>query len=216
MSSCRAAVWTVIRADKRSVWRDSNESRGFVPLLAHKHYIEFFFALSHIVLEENFIAIIIVIELSPSPISDYYLVLCKLHIAKAVNSTPWNKYCRAIPSTTKDCFASNLLDLSQFLSKSNSAEKLDVTETMDSLFSSTLDPVAPLSLRKIKEKSPTPWYNEHTRALKRAAWKMEWSWRKTKLEVFRISWQECTLSYRKKIKTDRSELLFISFMRTQI
>ncbi len=36
----RAAVWTVIRADKRSVWRDSNESRGFVPLLAHKHYIE--------------------------------------------------------------------------------------------------------------------------------------------------------------------------------
>ncbi len=38
----RAAVWTVIRADKRSVWRDSNESRGFVPLLAHKHYIEHF------------------------------------------------------------------------------------------------------------------------------------------------------------------------------
>ncbi len=27
---------------------------------------------------------------------------------------------------------------------------------MDSLFSSTLDMVAPLSLRKIKEKSPTP------------------------------------------------------------
>ncbi len=148
-------------------------------------------------------------------ISDYYLVLCKLHIAKAVNSTPCYKYCRAIPSTTKDCFASNLLDLSQFLSKSNSAEKLDVTETMDSLFSSTLDPVAPLPLRKIKEKSPTPWYNEHTRALKRAAWKMERSWRKTKLEVFRIAWQECTLSYRKKLKTDRSELLFISFMRTQ-
>ncbi len=42
MSSCRAPVWTVIRADKRSVWRDSNESRGFVPLLAHKHYIEHF------------------------------------------------------------------------------------------------------------------------------------------------------------------------------
>ncbi len=32
----------MIRADKRSVWRDSNESRGFVPLLAHKHYIEHF------------------------------------------------------------------------------------------------------------------------------------------------------------------------------
>ncbi len=55
---------------------------------------------------------------------------------------------------------------------------------MNSLFSSTLDTVAPLRLRKIKEKSPTPWYNEHTRTLKRAARKMERSWRKTKLEVF--------------------------------
>ncbi len=56
--------------------------------------------------------------------------------------------------------------------------------TMDSLFSSTLNTVAPLRLRKIKEKSPTPWYNEHTHALKRAAGKMERSWRKTKL--FRV------------------------------
>ncbi len=40
----------------------------------------------------------------------------------------------------------------------------DVTETMDSLLSSILETVAPLRLRKIKENSPTPWYNEHTRA----------------------------------------------------
>ncbi len=83
-------------------------------------------------------------------ISDHYLVLCKLHIAKAVNLAP--SY--TITSTTKDCFVSNLPDLSQFLSISNSAEKLDdVTETMDSLFSSTLDMVVPLQLRKIKENS---------------------------------------------------------------
>ncbi len=130
-------------------------------------------------------------------ISDHYLVLCKLHIAKAVNSTPCYKYRRTITSTTKDCFVSNLPDLSQFLSISNSTEKLDnVTETMDSLFSSTLDTVAPLCLRKIKEKSPTLWYNEHTRALKRAARKME---RKTK--QFLIAYRESTLSYRKALKT---------------
>ncbi len=76
---------------------------------------------------------------------------------------------------------------------------------MDSLFSSTLDTVAPLRLRKIKEKSPTPWYNEHTRTLKRAARKMERSWRKTKLEVFRIAWRESILSYRKALKTARSD-----------
>ncbi len=77
-------------------------------------------------------------------ISDHYLVLCKLHIAKTVNSTPCYKYGRTITSSTKDCFISNLPDLSQFLSISNSSEQLDdVTETMDSLFSSTLDTVAP-------------------------------------------------------------------------
>ncbi len=78
---------------------------------------------------------------------------------------------------------------------------------MDSLFSSTLDTVAPLCLRKIKEKSPTPWYNEQTRTLKRAARKMERSWRKTKLEVFRIAWRESTLSYRKALKTARSDYI---------
>ncbi len=108
-------------------------------------------------------------------ISDHYLVLCKLHIVKAVNSTPSYKYGRTITSTTKDCFVSNLPDLSQFLSISNSSEQ-------------------PLRLRKIKETSPMPWYNEHTRTLKRAARKMERSWRKTKLEVFRVAWWESTLS----------------------
>ncbi len=146
-------------------------------------------------------------------ISDHYLVLCKLHIVKAVNSTPSYKYGRTITSTTKDCFVSNLPDLSQFLSIFNSSEQLDdVTETMDSLFSSTLDTVAPLRLRKIKEKSPTPWYNEHTRTLKRAARKMERSWRKTKLEVFRKAWRESILSYRKDLVNYRpiSNLPFLS------
>ncbi len=82
---------------------------------------------------------------------------------------------------------------------------------MDSLFCSTLDMVAPLCLRKIKEKSPTLWYNEHTRALKRAAWKMERSRRKTKLEVFHIAWRENTLSYRKALRTSKSAY-FMSFL----
>jgi len=67
-------------------------------------------------------------------ITDHYLVLCKLHIAKVVNSTLSYKYGRTITSTTKDCLVSNLPDLSQFLSISNSAEKLDVTNYGLSLF----------------------------------------------------------------------------------
>ncbi len=40
---------------------------------------------------------------------------------------------------------------------------------------------------------------------------MERSWRKTKLEVFRIAWRESTLSYRKALKTARSDY-FSSFL----
>ncbi|WP_171048209.1 hypothetical protein, partial [Klebsiella pneumoniae] len=91
------------------------------------------------------------------------------------------------------------------LSIPDSLEDLDVaTETIDSVFSSTLDSVAPLRLKKIKEINPTPWYDEHTRALKVAARKMERSWKKTKLEVFRISWRERMIEYRKALKTARS------------
>ncbi len=70
-------------------------------------------------------------------ISDHYLVLCKLHIVKAVNSIPSYKYGRTITSTTKDCFVSNLPDLSQFLSISNSSEQLFLLSTVFFFFSHT-------------------------------------------------------------------------------
>ncbi len=56
------------------MWRDSNESCGFVPLLVHKHYIEHLSNSSYRFIEENYIAIIIVIELSPSPINIYIYI----------------------------------------------------------------------------------------------------------------------------------------------
>ncbi len=80
---------------------------------------------------------------------------------------------------SNDCLTGQL---SQFLSTSNSAEKLDdVTETMILSF------LAFKIWLLLRKRVPTPWYNDHTRSLKRAARKMERSWRKTKLEVFRIA-----------------------------
>ena len=55
-----------------------------------------------------------------------------------------------------------------------------------------------------KENSPTPWYNEHTQALKGAARKMERNSKKTKLEFFRISWKESSIAYREALKAARS------------
>ncbi len=66
VSLCCAAVWTAIRADKRSVWCDSNELSGFVPLLAHKHYIALLSNSSYRFIEENYIEIIIVSNYRPA------------------------------------------------------------------------------------------------------------------------------------------------------
>ncbi len=82
---------------------------------------------------------------------------------------------------------------------------------MDSLFSCTLDTVALLYLRMIKENSLIPWYNEHTRALKRAARKIKHRWRKKQLEVFHIAWRESTFSNRTYLKTARSDY-FLSLL----
>ncbi|MGL5674454.1 MAG: reverse transcriptase family protein, partial [Plesiomonas shigelloides] len=137
-------------------------------------------------------------------VSDHYLVSCVLHLSKARKPPVCHKYVRTITSTTKNSFINNLPDQFHQLSKPDSLEELDVaTETIDALFSNTLDSVAPLRLKKIKDISPTPWYNEHTRALKRAARKLERSWKNSKLEVFRISWRE-KMEYRKAVKTARS------------
>ncbi len=43
------------------MWLNSNESHGFLPLLAHKHYIEHLSNSTYRFIEENYIAIIIVI-----------------------------------------------------------------------------------------------------------------------------------------------------------
>ncbi|KAA0718433.1 hypothetical protein E1301_Tti001839 [Triplophysa tibetana] len=77
-------------------------------------------------------------------------------------------------------------------------------ENFNSTFSKILDIVAPLRLKKIKNSSPTPLYNEHTQTLKKASRKMERNFKKTNLEVFRIAWKDTTRKYRNAIKTSRS------------
>jgi len=64
-----------------------------------------------------------------------------------------------------------------------------MTSSMGTIFSSTLDTVAPMRLKKVREKSTAPWYNSITRAIKRETRNLERKWRQTHLEVFRIAWK---------------------------
>ena len=70
------------------------------------------------------------------------------------------------------------------------------TEGFNNALLHVIDSIAPFKTRKRTSQNITPWFNDNTRALKRACRNLEKKWRKTKLEVFRISWDESIHTYK--------------------
>ncbi len=115
---------------------------------------------------------------------------------------------RTIIPATKDRFTNNLPDLSQLLCVPINTDELDtITSNMVTIFSNTLETVAPIKLKKVREKLAAPWYNSYTHSLKKETRILERKWRKTNLEVFRIAWKNSMSSYRQALKTARTEYI---------
>ncbi len=113
---------------------------------------------------------------------------------------------RTIVPATKGRFTNNLPDLSQLLCVPINTNELDkMTSNMGTIFSNTLETVAPIKLKKVREKRAAPWYNSYTHSLKKKTRNLERKWRKTNLEVFRIAWKNSMSSYRQALKAARTE-----------
>uniref|UniRef100_A0A8D0CS33 Reverse transcriptase domain-containing protein n=3 Tax=Sander lucioperca TaxID=283035 RepID=A0A8D0CS33_SANLU len=69
----------------------------------------------------------------------------------------------------------------------------------------TLDSVAPLKKKTMKQRKLAPWYNSQTRKLKQISCKLESKWRSTKLEESRLDWQDSLKTYRKTLRKARSD-----------
>ncbi|KAJ8003020.1 hypothetical protein DPEC_G00165030, partial [Dallia pectoralis] len=80
-------------------------------------------------------------------------------------------------------------------------------EDLNDILHKTLDAVAPLKTKPIRNKKLAPWYTDTTRTLKQASRKLERKWRSTKLEVFRLAWIDSTVLYRKSLISARSAYL---------
>ncbi len=112
---------------------------------------------------------------------------------------------RTIVPTTNDRFTNKLPDLSQLLSVSINTHELDeMTSNMGTIFSNALVAVAPIKLKKVREKRTAPWYNSNTHSLKKETNNLECKWRKTNLEVFRIAWKNSMHCYRQALKAARA------------
>uniref|UniRef100_A0A8C1ETF6 Reverse transcriptase domain-containing protein n=1 Tax=Cyprinus carpio carpio TaxID=630221 RepID=A0A8C1ETF6_CYPCA len=139
-------------------------------------------------------------------VTDHFLVSCILRIDDNNYIASHYRPGRTIVPATKDRFTNNLPDLSQLLCVPINTHELDkMTGNMGSIFSNTLEAVAPIKLKKVREKRTVPWYNSNTHALKKETRSLERKWRKTNLEVFRIAWKNSMSSYRQALKTARAE-----------
>ncbi len=113
---------------------------------------------------------------------------------------------RTIVPATKDRFANNLPDLSQLLYVPITTDELDkITSNMGTIFSYTLETIAPIKLKKVREKCAAPWYNSYAHSLKKETHNLEHKWRKTNMEVFRIAWKNSMSSYRQALKVARTK-----------
>ncbi len=134
-------------------------------------------------------------------VTDHFLVSCMLHITDINYMAPRYHPGRNIVPATKDRFTNNLPDLSQLLCVPINTDELDkITSNMGTIFSNTLETVAPIKLKKVREKLAAPWYNSYTRSLKKETRILERKWRKNNLEVFRIAWKNSMSSYRQALK----------------
>ncbi len=121
-----------------------------------------------------------------SDVTDHFLVSCMLHITD-INYMPLN-------------------DLSQLLCVPINTNKLDkMTSNMGTIFSNTLETVAPIKLKQVREKRAAPWYNSYTHSLKKETCNIECKWIKTNLKVLRIAWGKSMSSYRQALKAARTE-----------
>ncbi len=139
-------------------------------------------------------------------VTNHFLVSCMLHITDINYMALRYHPGRTIVPVTKDRFTNNLPDLSQLLCVPINTNELDkITSNMGTIFSNTLETVAPIKLKKVREKSAAPWYNSYTHYLKKETRNFERKWRKTNLEVFRIVWINSMSSYRPAIKAAMTE-----------
>ncbi len=123
-------------------------------------------------------------------VTDHFLVSCMLRITDINYIAPHYRPGRTIVPVTKDRFTNNLPDLSQLHCVPINTNELDkMTSNMGTIFSNTLETIAPIKLKKVREKRAAPWYNSYTHSLMKETRNLECKWRKTNLEVFRIEWK---------------------------
>ncbi len=74
-----------------------------------------------------------------------------------------------------------------------------LVETAAGCLHMTLDSIAPLKKKLIKQRKQAPWCNSKTYKLKQTARKLERKWHSTNLKEFQLAWQDGFKTYRNEL-----------------
>ena len=144
-------------------------------------------------------------------LSDHYLItfeftlvdhppLKKNVFGRSISDSAINKFKEKIPSAINPLYLNNIEDFYTY-----SPSQIDcLVDSVSDSFLTTLDSIAPLKKRVIKQQRLAPWYNAETRNLKRASRKLEKKWRSSKQEESCTAWQNSLKIYKKALCNARA------------
>ena len=146
-------------------------------------------------------------------LSDHYLItfefllqdytpLDKNVFTRCLSDSAVAKFKEVIPSAFNSMLCLNTTEVSYVNFSPSQIDHL-VDSAAGSL-QMTLDSIAPLKKKIIKQQRLAPWYNSQTRKLKQISRKLERIWRSTKMEESRLVWQDSLKIYRKALCNARA------------
>ena len=146
-------------------------------------------------------------------LSDHYLLtfefalldyspLDKNVLGRNLSDSAINKFKEKIPSTIDPAYL-NQMDRIDLCTSPSQIDRL--VESVTGSFQTTLDSVAPLKKKAIKQQRLAPWYSSETRSLKRTSRKLEKIWRTNKqIKSNHIAWQNSLKIYKKALENARA------------
>ncbi|TKS65475.1 hypothetical protein D9C73_028281 [Collichthys lucidus] len=131
-----------------------------------------------------------------------YKPLCRNFYSRCLSDSAVAKFKETIPSVLNSM---PCLTVTEDLSASFSPSQIDhLVDSITGSLRTTLDSIAPLKKKIIKQRRLAPWYSQQTRKLKQEARKSERKWRATKLEESHLVWQDNLRTYRKALRNARA------------
>ena len=132
-----------------------------------------------------------------------YIKLDKSSYTRCLSDSAIAKFKEDIPTAFDSM---SCLNITEDLYVNLSPSQIDAfVDGITTCLRTTLDSVAPLKKKMMKQRKLAPWYNSQTRKLKQISRNLECKWRSTKVEESRLDWQESLKTYRKALRKARSD-----------